>query len=155
MSERLEFFVPSNRHNANGTPKHMDGSNEIIGSGLTNRNFASRRKRENTEWVARHARAAADMFGWQVPKCRVKVTTIWYETSEARDLDNIYGGIKYVLDGLGRPSRWSESKGKYLRNPYGAGVIEDDSQEYVSNTVFDHKVDKDHPGVRVIIETEE
>lgn len=149
----IEFWVPSNRHRANGMPQHMDGTNEIVGAGLTNRNFAARRKRENTKWVAKFAAAAMADSDWVVPDGPVRVSLEWHEVNQMRDVDNIAGGVKYVLDALGTPARWSEKVHHYTRNQYGAGLIRDDSQKWVRETSSTHVVDKDNPGVKVRVET--
>lgn len=151
----LEFFVPSNRTNHKGAPTHMDGTNEIVGSGLTNRNFAGRRKRENTKWVAKFAMREKVRQSWVCPKCRVDVTLTWHEVNAIRDPDNIAGGVKYVMDALGTPSRWSADRERYTRNEWGAGVINDDSQRWVRDIIHHHDIDKDNPGVTVRIETVE
>lgn len=148
----IEFFVPSNRRRANGMPQHMDGTNELVNSGRTNRNFAARRKRENTQWVATFAREAVLKNGWVTPKSKVDVTLTWCEVNTARDPDNIDGGVKYVMDALGTPSGWSASKHEYTRNPYGAGVIKDDSQKCVNSIRHVHFVDPKNPGVVVRVE---
>lgn len=149
----IEFFVPSNRRRANGMPNHMDGTNEIVGSGLTNRNYAGRRKRENTEHVAKFAAAAMREQGWERPEGRVDVTLTWHEVNAIRDPDNIEGGAKYVMDALGTPSRWSEERRRFMRNTFGAGVIQDDSQRYVRSIHSFHDVDRENPGVTVRVET--
>nr|WP_314639727.1 hypothetical protein [uncultured Olsenella sp.] len=149
----LRFWVPSNRTAANGRPTHMDGINEIVGSGLTNRNLAGRRKRENTQHVAQFAARAMEAQGWRKPSCPVSVETVWHETNDRRDLDNIYGGIKYVLDGICTPSNWSSRKHDYARNPFGCGAIQDDSQKYVGELVYSMVIDPENPGVEVIVTT--
>lgn len=146
---QLEFFVPSNRRRANGMPAHMDGTNEIVGAGLTNRSFAGRRKSENTRWVAQFAAQAMAECGWEAPDVPVVVEMEFHETSAARDLDNIYGGAKYVLDALGTPSGWDEKSRSYTKNKFGCGAIVDDSQKHVENLAFGVVIDKKHPGVMV------
>lgn len=150
----LEFFVPSNRKRANGMPNHMDGTNEIVDSGRTNRNYAGRRKRENTMHVARFATAAIEEQGWKTPTDRkVRVTLVWHEVNGVRDPDNIEGGIKYVLDALGTPSRWSSERKRYMRNTFGSGAIIDDSQKWVADIHSSYDIDKENPGVTVRVET--
>lgn len=151
-SNALEFFVPSNRTDKRGRPAHMDGINDVVGAARANTYLSAKKKRDDTEWVAMYARNAMRRCGWETPAGLVTVTTIWHETSLARDLDNIYGGVKYVLDALCTPARWSEKKGAYTRNPFGCGAIVDDSRKYVGELVFGVKVDKDNPGVLVKVE---
>ena len=150
MASELVFFVPSNRVTSRGHPTHMDGTNEMVSAGRTNRAFAARRKREDTLWVAEFAAKAMGEQGWERPEdCKVVVSMTFVETSDARDLDNIYGGAKYVLDALCTPARWSEESGEFTRNKYGCGAIVDDSQQYVENLVFDVIQDREAPGVIV------
>lgn len=151
-SDRLEFFVPSNRVDKRGRPTHMDGINDIVGAARANAYLSAKKKREDTEWVASFARRAMRDGGWAVPSCPVSVETIWYETSPSRDLDNVYGGVKYVLDALCTPARWSEKRGTYTRNPFGCGAIVDDSRKFVSQLAFGVMVDKRNPGVLVRVE---
>lgn len=151
-SNALEFFVPSNRVDKRGRPAHMDGINDIVGAARANTYLSAKKKREDTEWVALYARNAMHRCGWETPDELVTVTTIWHETSTSRDLDNVYGGVKYVLDALCSPARWSDKKGAYTRNPFGCGAIVDDSRKYVGELVFGVKVDKENPGVLVRVE---
>lgn len=145
----LEFFVPSNRVDKRGRPTHMDGINDVVGAARANTYLSAKKKREDTEWVAKYARDAMLSCGWETPDELVTVTTVWYETSLLRDLDNVYGGVKYVLDALCTPARWSDKKRAYTRNPFGCGAIVDDSRRYVGELRFGARVSKEHPGVLV------
>ena len=45
--ETLEFFVPSNRKNKNGSKRGMDGMNEIVKQSRARAAYANVRKAEN------------------------------------------------------------------------------------------------------------
>lgn len=151
----LEFFVPSNRVDKRGRPTHMDGINDVVGAARANTYLSAKKKREDTEWVAVYAKAAMRRCGWERPEAPVIVTTEWAEADERRDLDNVYGGVKYVLDALCTPARWSDKKRAFTRNPFGCGAIVDDSRKYVGELLFSVKTDKENPGVTVRVEVME
>lgn len=138
----LEFFVPSNRISSKGTPTHVDGWNEYIKAQNKNRYVAAAMERENVGNVVSHTRAAMLKQHFEPLGVPALVTVTFVEINRRRDVSNIYGGLKWVLDGLTRP-RGS----KYM----GAGAIVDDSPKWCEvNTHLD--VDEKHPGVRIRIE---
>lgn len=140
---RLEFFVPSNRRDRHGHPTHVDGFNEIIRANRHSRDYGCVRERENVSHVAACARRAMRAQHFGQPECKVRVRVTFVERDERRDLSNVYGGLKWVLDGLSRP-RGSKK--------IGAGAIRDDSRRWVK-VIPDVETDREAPGVRIEIET--
>lgn len=85
--------------------------------------------------------------GWKCPDCRCTVSMTFVEPHRRRDPDNVYGGAKFILDGI------TERHGS---RTYGAGAIHDDSQRYMRLVLDpDIRVDREHVGCWVTIETEE
>lgn len=138
MSE-LAFFVPSNRRDSRGRPTHVDGWNEYIHAVNKNRYAGAALERENVANVAQFARAAmrSSRYGGLEVPALVAVTFV--EVDRRRDVSNVYGGLKWVLDGLTRP-RGSKR--------LGAGLIVDDSPRWCEVTTA-LEVDRGRPGVRV------
>lgn len=140
----LEFFVPSNRKNKDGTPAPLDGLNELIDA--ERGGWGSGKKKRNGRNAERHCIEAMEAVGWVCPKVRSVVTLTFVEPHGKRDPDNIYGGAKFILDGITK---------RRNRRKYGAGAIEDDSQRWIILRFGDIAIDKQHPGCLVRIETEE
>ncbi|MRX82235.1 hypothetical protein [Eggerthella guodeyinii] len=138
----LEFFVPSNRRDAKGRPTHVDGWNEYIKAQNVNRYVAAAMERENVGSVANHAAAAMLQHRFEPLDGPALVTVTFVEINRRRDVPNVYGGLKWVLDGLTRP-RGS----KYQ----GAGAIVDDSPKWCEVETR-LEVDAERPGVRIRIE---
>lgn len=139
---KLEFFVPSNRRNEDGSPAPLDGLNEMIDAERGGWGAAlKRRNGRNAEASCVYAMRAS---GWECPDRKCAVTLTFVETSRRRDPDNIYGGAKFILDGITR---------KRGKRSYGAGAIRDDSQRWVDLRFGPIEVDRDMPGCRVAIET--
>lgn len=138
----LRFFVPSNRRDAKGRPTHVDGWNEYIKAQNVNRYVAAKMERENVGNVAAHAEAAMLQQRFAPLEVPALVTVTFVEVNRRRDVPNVYGGLKWVLDGLTRP-RGS----KYL----GAGAIVDDSPKWCE-VEAGLEVDAKRPGVRIKIE---
>lgn len=141
----LRFFVPSDNRNRDGSPRPLDGLNEIIATERLGGKVANAIKRRKCRAVDAVCLAAMAESGWKTPKGRCRVRLTFYETSRRRDPDNIFGGAKYILDGITAP------KG---RKTYGAGAIEDDSQRCIELEFGEIRVDKDNPGCMVEIEEE-
>ena len=143
--ETLRFFVPSNRYNKNGTPAPLDGLNELINAERGDWRIGNRLKRKNGKNAESACAAAMKEQGWRCPKGRCLVTLKFVEVNRRRDPDNIYGGAKFILDGITKRSG---------RRTYGAGAIVDDSQKWVKLRYDeDISVDKERPGCWVTIET--
>ena len=126
----------------------MDGLNELIGYSRTHKNMAARIERENVEWCAWHIKQAMAQQGWppmltreSARPCQVAVTFV--EANRRRDVSNIVGGgLKYLLDALSRPRG---GKG-------GAAAIYDDSVAWLQSCVPHVRVDRDNPGIYVIVQ---
>jgi hypothetical protein len=66
---------------------------------------------------------------------RGRFTLIWHGESQRRDPDNISAGIKFILDGL-----------------VVAGILENDGWAQVSSIAHEFVLDKERPGVEVVID---
>lgn len=139
----LEFFVPANRYDGKGRRTHLDGLNELIAAHNKGRKAAARVKRQNGRNAEVHCLAAMRAAGWRTPEGRCTVTLTFVEVDRRRDPDNIYGGAKFLLDGITLPRG---------QKRYGAGAIVDDSQRYVRLQFPDPVVDRSHPGAWIRIE---
>lgn len=87
-------------------------------------------KAEAEARVVEAARAA----GLKPCKCRVFYRVTWYEQNRRRDLDNVAFGKKFIQDGLVK-----------------AGILENDSAEYVAGFSDHFAYDSEHPRVVVSI----
>lgn len=140
----LEFFVPSNNTDQKGNPAPLDGTGELIDAERGGwGNALKRRNGKNAEASCIYAMRAAK---WECPTVRCRVTLTFVETSRRRDPDNIFGGAKFILDGITQP------RGK---RRFGAGAIYDDSQKWIDLQYGPILIDKGNPGCKVRIETEE
>ena len=140
----LEFFVPSNRTTETGRPAPLDGLNELVGSERNGFGAGNSKKRKNGLNAQAACRVAMRESGWACPNKRCKVTLTFVETSRRRDPDNIFGGAKFILDGITKPR---------ANKTFGAGAIEDDSQRWIDLDFGPILVDRDRPGCIVRIET--
>lgn len=137
----LEFFVPSNRLDPRGNRTHVDGWNEYIKAVNTSRYVGAARERENVQLVAAYAALAMRQADWTPPETHSLVYVTFIERDRRRDIPNVYGGLKWVLDGLSRP------RGSKLD---GAGAIVDDSQKWLT-VVPMVAIDSQNPGVHIKI----
>ena len=137
----LEFFVPSNRLSPKGERTHVDGWNEYIKAVNTSRYTGATRERENVTLVADYASLAMRQAAWRPPETHCLVYVTFVERDRRRDIPNVYGGLKWVLDGLSRP-RGSKC--------VGAGAIVDDSQKWLT-VVPMVAIDRQNPGVHIKI----
>lgn len=147
LTERLEFFIPTNRASKNGSKQGMDGLNEIVRQSRGNVHLANKRKHENERHVAMHALEAMRDSGWVADErlCYVELTFI--EPDKRRDDDNVFAGAKYVLDALCRP----HPSGGRIIHENGVGAIIDDDPFHVALHCRRGDPDKDNPGVKVRI----
>lgn len=145
--ETLEFFVPSNRKNKNGSKRGMDGMNEIVKESRACAAYANVRKAENEQWVAGFARAAMREAGWETKDRLHTVVLTFVEPNMKRDDDNIFAGAKYVLDALCKPVV-GESRTVH-RN--GCGAIPDDDPRHVALVCKRGAEDRNNPGIKVKI----
>lgn len=114
-------------------PGRFPSLNDYIAAERKNRHIAAKMKRDETKRVADIA-ANSDMPTFQKP---VHVYFTWVEPNKRRDLDNIAFAHKFILDGLVK-----------------AGVLNGDSQKYVTGFVDFFRVDKDNPHVSILITDE-
>ena len=114
-------------------PGRFPSLNDYIAAERRNRHIAAKMKRDETKRVADIA-ANSDMPTFQKP---VHVYFTWVEPNRRRDIDNIAFAHKFILDGLVK-----------------AGVLNGDSQKYVTGFVDLFRVDKDNPHVSVLITDE-
>ena len=134
----IEFFIPSNRYR-NGKPTHVDGWNEYIKAVNVTRYAGNAREQENVRHVEQWARVAMAQQRFNPPKARAWLAVTFVEVNRRRDVSNVYGGLKWVLDGLSRP-RGSKKR--------GAGLIVDDSPKWVE-VLPRIEIDPARPGVRI------
>lgn len=140
----LEFFVPSNRVTKSGRIAPLDGLNELVSAERRGYVMGNHLKRENGINAQMFCKVAMRKQGWKCPDGRCVVTLTFVETSTRRDPDNIYGGAKFILDGITKPRG---------RKEFGAGAIEDDSQKWIDLRFGPILVDKNGAGCKVRIET--
>ncbi len=114
-------------------PGRFPSLNDYIAAERRNRHIAAKMKRDETKRVADIA-ANSDMPTFQKP---VHVYFTWVEPNRRRDIDNIAFAHKFILDGL-----------------VDAGVLNGDSQKYVTGFVDLFRVDKDNPHVSILITDE-
>lgn len=136
----LEFFVKSNRKGKSG-PLPLDGLNELIAAERAG--YGPSLKRKNGRHAQRACAEAMAEQGWETPDGRCRVTLTFVEPHRGRDPDNVYGGAKFILDGITMPRG---------RKEHGAGAIVDDSQKWIELALAPIEVGK-VPGCRVLIET--
>lgn len=137
----LEFFVPSNRLDSKGKRTHVDGWNEYIKAVNRSRIIGAALERENVKLIADYAALAMRRASWTPPETRCLVYVTFIERDKRRDIPNVYGGLKWVLDGLSRP-RGSKR--------VGAGAIVDDSQKWLT-VIPMVAIDRQNPGVHIKI----
>lgn len=139
----LTFFVPSTKRGRAGKPMPLDGTNELVSAERGGYGAALRRK--NGRRVERICREAMDRTGWKMPSGRCKVTFLFVEPHNRRDVDNVHGCVKFILDGMTQPRG---------RKRFGAGAIRDDSQSCIDVEYGPIAIDKDRPGCWVKVEEE-
>lgn len=107
----------------------MPGLNDYSGAERVHRQVAAKMKREETARVAWAAKA-------QLPKFTktIRLTITYREKARNRDKDNIAFAKKFILDGL-----------------KDAGCIPNDGWAWIDGWSESFIVDKDDPGITVII----
>jgi Holliday junction resolvase RusA-like endonuclease len=112
-------------------PGRLPGTNEIID--------AAKKKARNYKAYAMMKDEYTDIVAWlakKLPKYnRINLAITWYEPNEKRDIDNIAGGAKFILDGLVR-----------------AGTIPDDSRKYIGSITHRFETDRENPRIEVLVE---
>lgn len=105
--------------------------NEYVQAERSNRFAGAKMKKDYTEmiyWTIREQKLEA-----KLKPCRI--TFKWYEENKKRDLDNITGfGHKVILDGLVK-----------------AGILYNDTQEWVKGFTDEFYISKSNPHIEVII----
>lgn len=135
----LDVFVPSNRLDPKGRRTHVDGWDEYIKAVNKSRLAGNALEQENVANVAEHTSLAMREQGFEPLDVPALVDVTFIEINRRRDVSNIYGGLKWVLDGLSRPRGTKR---------LGAGAIVDDSPAWCE--VFTRVgIDKDKPGVSI------
>lgn len=142
--QRLEFFVPS-PVKKKGVVQPMPGLNELIRAAGTSKFAYERLKGGVGRATEKYALEAAKAHDWKTPATLSRVTLTFVERNHRRDLDNIFGGAKAVIDGITRPRAGKK---------YGAGIIVDDSQRWCY-PLYDVAFDAENMGVYVCIEAAE
>lgn len=140
----LEFFVPTNRTDKRGNQAPLDGLNELVEAERLGYRVGNRVKRRNGRNAEASCIYAMMESGWRCPDRKCRVTLTFVEPHRRRDPDNIFGGAKFILDGI------TKKRGK---RSYGAGAIVDDSQRWIELEFGPILVDRDNVGCHVRIET--
>jgi Holliday junction resolvase RusA-like endonuclease len=111
-------------------PGRLPGINEIID--------AAKRGYRGYQPYADMKKNYGQMIQWLAKKMpqyeKVIITITWYEPNAKRDIDNIMGGQKFILDALVKEK-----------------VIPNDTQRYVNEIRHNFEVDRDNPRVEVEI----
>lgn len=99
-------------------PGRLPGLNEIVGAARYNRFSGAKQKREETE------RCAFWAMKIQPIKKPVSLRIAWIEPNMRRDIDNVSGGVKFILDGLVQAGklpndsrRWVKSISHFFPDP--------------------------------------
>ena len=113
----------------------------IIKGALPGRNESEKAARSHWAVGAKLKKDNTDLVMWECKtqkikpvqeKARVEIT--FYEKDMRRDSDNVYGGLKYILDGLVK-----------------AGVIKDDSRRYIDLYINPVELDRQNPRIEIKI----
>jgi len=120
-SRPQSFFVP-------GT---LPGLNEIISAAKV-----GGRGKAYSDMKRKSGQMVKDVIQWASlkPAGRVSITCTWQEPSRRRDPDNIFAGVKFILDAL-----------------VDSGILAGDGWQQVADIRHKLVLDKDHPGVWVEI----
>lgn len=110
---------------------YLDGLNEYTNANRTNRYGGARIKRINQDRCGLAIREYLKTWRTEKP---VDVKVVWYEANRKRDPDNVFFGIKFILDAL-----------------VERGTIPNDSQKYVRSIAHFLCVDREDPRVEVEI----
>lgn len=112
-------------------PGNLPGLNLLIAANRANRYKGAKLKRDADMQVIAAIRKSH--IG-RVRSYPVEVRIWFFEKDHRRDIDNIYSGGKYVLDGLQE-----------------AGILRGDGQKYVNRLLYEHDTDPHNPRVEVKI----
>lgn len=117
-------------------PARLPGLNELIAANRSNPHAGAKLKRETDEAVRLAIRAAR-----LTPiKGAVKMRITFFEPNKKRDPDNVYSGVKFILDALVRE-----------------GILQNDSQRILpppEPIAYSYDIDPARPRVEVEIKGE-
>jgi Holliday junction resolvase RusA-like endonuclease len=112
-------------------PGRLPGMNDIIEAAKKGRGKYQPyniMKEQYTETIMWHAK--------KLPKFgKVNISITWYEKDARRDIDNIMGGQKFIMDSLVK-----------------IGTIKDDSQKYVKSINHQFEIDRKNPRIEILVE---
>lgn len=125
----LSYHIPTNRSTATGKLKGLDGMNEIIAQNRISPRAGARLEAENVRWCMYYCNRAMEHSRHFKPiyqhQAVVDITFIEPERKPHRDIPNVYGALKFVLDSITR-----ERTTKRSIKP-GCGAIYDDSPDWL------------------------
>lgn len=145
MRTPLHIWIPTNRTYDDGSPKGMDGWNEILAANRKGKRVGARNERENVCWCAWYIKQAMLEWDWEPMRDKEKATRChlvitFFEPNARRDVPNIYGQTKYAIDAL------------TARHKYGAGAIYDDSQRWLHPKIdMRVVVHAEHVGISITV----
>lgn len=121
MTESIKFTITG----------RLDGLNDYVLANRQNKYAGANLKKTNEKAVI-FAIERQKVPKWYNYPITLKIT--WYEPNLRRDVDNVTFAVKFILDAMVK-----------------SGVIENDSQKYVSAIYNTVKVDRDNPRIEVEI----
>lgn len=113
----------------------LDGLNEYTRANRANAHKGNSLKKKNERVVCIgiiQACARGDLR--KVDKYPIELKIMWYEPNSRRDIDNITFATKFIQDALVKK-----------------GILQNDSQKYISKVSHEVTVDKNNPRVEVEI----
>lgn len=111
-------------------PGELPTLNEYVGAIARNRYVGGSMKRVHTDIVYYHCREQ------KLSVCTkpVHITFKWFMKNKKKDIDNVAFAKKFILDGLVK-----------------AGVLYNDTQEWVTGFTDEFAIDKENPRVEVLV----
>ena len=110
----------------------LDGLNKLIQSNRQGWQAGASCKKKNQRAVLEALLEHLPDYQTESP---IRLNIAWYEENKKRDPDNVFFGVKYILDGM-----------------VEFGTIQNDNQKYVKGITNELFVDKDNPRIEVEIE---
>lgn len=108
----------------------MTTLNDFIAATNRNRYYGASIKKVETQRVMVACREIPPITCYPI-----RLHLIWYRVNQKSDPDNIAFSVKFLLDGMQE-----------------AGILKQDSWKHVQSIYHEFRLDKDNPGVEVIIE---
>lgn len=108
----------------------LPGLNQYVAAISYNRYAGGAVKRESTDFVYMCC-MSQNIVAYTDP---VTITFKWYMKNRKKDLDNVCFGKKFILDGMVK-----------------AGVLVNDTQEYIKGFTDEFYIDKQNPRIEVVI----